>query len=82
MMRVFGNIAQNFSLTRECSGVNGRAERYMEALGDGNEECRNESDSIMDKQSQLILGVECPGSRPQSCIVGNELKTYRQYRPF
>ena len=44
------------------------------ALRDRDEECGDESDSITDKQRQLVLGIEYLASQPQSYGVGNELK--------
>ena len=49
----------------------------MEELRDGDDECRDESKGIADKQCQFVVGVECLASQPQSCSVGNELRTYR-----
>ena len=46
-------------------------------MRDGSDICRNESKGIADKRRQLVVGVECLASQPQSCSGGNVLKTYR-----
>ena len=46
----------------------GREIYLRSALRDGNEECRDETEGIADKRSQLVLRVECLASQPQSCI--------------